>query len=132
MEFVTVACKVPNGLLLEVPGDERRIKLNGSRPLVNDLGREVSNFDIEAGAGLTQVPKDFYDKWKEHYKDYEPLKNQLIISAGDQKATVGEAVAMESVKSKLEPLDPEKIEETHKVQEEEDAADRNKKQRRRG
>ncbi|WP_048996416.1 hypothetical protein [Burkholderia multivorans] len=94
MPFVTVGCKLPNGLHIEVNG--KRVTLNGS-----------NSSNVIGGHGLTQVDAEFFAKWLEDHKDYAPVKAGLIFA--HEKSVNAEAEAKEKAnnKSGLEGIDPE-------------------------
>jgi hypothetical protein len=122
---VTIACKIPNGLLLQVfnmvdhdepvfgggvrvvkravqVGD--RIKVNGP---ARYMGQELPH-DIKGGCGLTYgVDADFWAKWLEQNKTAPYVTNGLIFAQptgkpGDIDAQIKDH---KKLKSGMEPLD---------------------------
>lgn len=97
MSTVIVACKLPNGLVLDLPGVEQRVRLNGSH-----------HRELVAGHGLTEVDEEFWNAWVELHKDFEPLKKELIFAQKRESSAAAKAKEMKGNKSGLEGLDPEK------------------------
>lgn len=96
MSTVTVACKLPNGLILDIPGAPS-VTLKGS-----------SHPDAIAGHGLTEVDAGFWDAWTKLYPDFQPLKKELIFAQGGERSAISKAKERKGEKSGLEGLDPEK------------------------
>ena len=122
-KHVSVACKVPNGLVLRqfksrkenqlvLGGGSREvevfyqtgegIKVNGPKPL-----SAQPNFAMPGGYALTHdVPADLWESWLNANKDSMMVKNKQIFAAASSEAASRMAVEHEEVKSNLEPLDP--------------------------
>ncbi len=96
MSTVTIACKLPNGLILDIPGAPS-ITLNGA-----------NHPDAIAGHGFTDVPADFWEAWTKLYADFQPLKKELIFAQGSERSAVSKAKERKGEKSGLEGLDPDK------------------------
>ncbi|MCG2596566.1 hypothetical protein [Achromobacter insuavis] len=94
MSTVTVACKLPNGLILDIPGAPS-ITLRGA-----------NHPEAIAGHGLTEVPADFWDAWTKLYPDFQPLKQELIFAQGSERGAVAKAKERKNEKTGLEGLDP--------------------------
>ena len=121
-KYVTVACKVPNGLVLRafkmyeeheavMGGGSRKFemartagdpfKVNGPAPM-----SAMPQFDMPGGYALTpNVPADLWAAWLEANKDSAMVKNKLIFATATPEAASKQAKEQESVKSNLEPLD---------------------------
>jgi len=97
MTTVIVACKLPAGLVLDLPGVEKKFVLNGAH-----------HEDAIAGHGMTEVDAGFWEKWCDVYKDFEPLKKELIFAQGGERSAVAKAKERKGEKSGLEGLDPDK------------------------
>ncbi|CUJ66514.1 hypothetical protein NAT65_26045 [Achromobacter xylosoxidans] len=97
MSTVTVACKLPNGLILDIPGAKEPVVLNGA-----------NHPDAIAGHGLTEVPADFWEAWTKLYPDFQPLKKELIFAQGGERSAISKAKERKGEKSGLEGLDPDK------------------------
>lgn len=124
-ETVTVACKLPNGIVLhrEVKKTRPVVVLGGGTRdeayFERVAGSEVVIFGnarpvggehrtrVVAGYALTQgVPKDLWDEWCESKKDLPALKNGLIFAYPSIGEAADAARDNRKVRSGLEPLDP--------------------------
>jgi hypothetical protein len=94
MANITVACKLPNGLILDQDG--KKVVLKGSR-----------DRDAVAGFGLTQVDEGFWSTWTTAYKDFPPLKKGLVFAQAKEASAAAEAKEKKDVKTGLEGLDPQ-------------------------
>ncbi|HDJ1441608.1 TPA: hypothetical protein PPN70_004057 [Serratia rubidaea] len=92
-EQVTVGCKLPNGLVLDVQG--KQVKINGFR------SKEVR---IIGGYGLTSIDKDLWDAWLKVHKNQPYVKNGAIFAQENGNSARAQANEQEKVKSGLEPL----------------------------
>ena len=91
---VTVACKIPNGLHLDLDG--RRITLNGS-----------SSSQIAGGFGLSEdVDKAFFDEWVKRYRDSPAVTGGIVFAYENAADTKARAAEYANLKTGLEPLDP--------------------------
>ncbi|WP_424624448.1 hypothetical protein [Achromobacter marplatensis] len=97
MTTVTVACKLPNGLVLDLPGVEKKFTLNGSH-----------HREAVAGHGMTEVDDEFWAKWSELHKDFEPVKKELVFAQKRKSSAAAKAEEQKGNKSGLEGIDPEK------------------------
>lgn len=124
-ETVTVACKLPNGLLLRLfdmkdqyepaPGGSRLIKLAVERV---DAGRvringfavpygQTPQYEIPGGFALTHnVPKDFFEEWLSQNQQLPAVSKGLIFAAEKRDDAIAEANEKAELKSGLEPVDP--------------------------
>ncbi len=97
-ELITVACKLPQGLVLELGG--KTVNVNGWRN---------SEAKIFSGYGITEnVDKDFFDKWLKVHKNQPYVKNDLIFSQGGKDSAQAKAAELAEIKAGLEPLSQEK------------------------
>jgi hypothetical protein len=101
-EMVTVACKLPHGLHLDLPQgeDNVRVTLNGSNSMrvvgINDK-TNAQRF------GLTGVPKDFYETWLNVVgKQYAPVKAGLIFAHKDARSVEAKAMEHDEIKNGFE------------------------------
>ena len=121
-KYVTVACKVPNGLVLRafkmheehepvMGGGSRKYELartvgdpfrvNGPAPMT-----ALPQFDMPGGYALTaNVPIELWTQWLEANKDSAVVKNKLIFATATPEAASKQAKEQESVRSNLEQLD---------------------------
>ncbi|NTA27404.1 hypothetical protein [Allorhizobium ampelinum] len=125
-DTVTVACKIPNGLILRVFNmveHDEPVMGGGTKTTkrAHQLGQSVTIKGpatpfgqapkvVTAGgyAINTGIDADFWNAWIEQNKDHEAVKSGLIYSMARQDSASKEAESRASVKSGLEPLDPEK------------------------
>ena len=129
--FVTVACKLPNGLLIEeirmeetqemvMGGGTRTVKVavrTGRRVLINGYaaphGRDPrdssgNSIPIASGAALTHnVDKDVWDNWLAANKDSAMVRTGLVFASEKVAEVKAEARANETQRSGLEPMDPQ-------------------------
>jgi hypothetical protein len=126
---VTVACKLPAGLILElwdmqdVPegsptgtrtikkavkktmtGCESSYKLNGS---ALPFGM-VPDFPLPGGYALTTIPAAFWEEWCRQNADADVLLSRNVFAHASQDDTAAQAreQARNKVKSGFEPIDP--------------------------
>jgi hypothetical protein len=123
---VTVACKIPNGIIMRIydmveaiepspmggrtikqarqVGGDIRIK-GATTPTPNTMQYN----QLMHGYGITQnVPKDVWEKWFKDNADSAIVQNKLIFAFDDPNQTFARASKQrrEGVRSGLEPLDP--------------------------
>jgi hypothetical protein len=124
---VIVACKMPHGLILRVFRMEKTyepVMGGGTREV--DIARvygtavrirgntfpygTVPNWQIVGGFAITpNVDKNFWDEWLEQNRELLAVKNRLIFAMPQLDSVVDEAKQMASLKSGLEPLDPQNL-----------------------
>jgi hypothetical protein len=96
-EVVTVGCKLPNGLVLDVEGSQP-IVLNGA-----------NSATVIGGYGLTEnVDKAVFDKWLDQHKDQPYVKNDLVFAQAKTNSAESKAKENADVKSGLEGLPQDK------------------------
>jgi len=118
---VTVACKVPNGLLLRVfkMVPDREVTPTGYRNIeraeqVGDIVRiygpgvpkgETREYSIIGNYALTpNVNKDFFEEWLRQNGGHDAVKAGLIFANGNQSRVSDQAEEQKGVLSGLEPL----------------------------
>jgi hypothetical protein len=95
-ETVSVGCKYPNGLLLEL-GD-KRVEIKGA-----------NSSQIIGGHGITEgVDKAFMDEWMKRYAANDIVKGGHLFINVKTASVVAEAEEKADHKTGLEPLDPKK------------------------
>lgn len=137
-EFVVVACKLPNGLECEVADityediqgskvatkqNVERFWLRGSaQARVLDNNERIGEHpDVIGGYGISQVPKDLWDKWWTMNCDHNgytfpPIKAGLIFAAPRAEATRKMAAERANdIKSGLEPIRPTVVNDSGRV-----------------
>lgn len=93
-QTVTVGCKYPNGLLLELNGVKVAIK-----------GANAAN--IIGGHGITEgVNKEFMEAWLAQYAENDVVKGGHLFIADKAASVAAEATEKADHKTGLEPLDP--------------------------
>lgn len=95
MAQVTVGCKLPNGLHLDVEG--KRTTLNGA-----------NSSRIVGGYGLSEVDKDFWEAWSKAYADSPLVKNGLVFAQGSANSAEAKAREQAEIRSGFERLEPGK------------------------
>jgi hypothetical protein len=110
---VTVACKLPHGLILSVTdqsGMERKHRLNGSRLPYGKDGAQIQRNDVSSGYGLTYgVDSDFFAKWLDENKGARFVKEGLIFAAAKSDSVRDETKDLTAhTRTGLEPIDIEK------------------------
>jgi hypothetical protein len=123
---VTVACKIPNGLILQnhdmVEGFEP-VFGGGSRPIKTAVkvgnpirlvgpsrpfGADPESKRVVGGYALTyNVPKADFEKWMRDNAELDMVKNGLIFSHENSDEAAAKARDMRSTRSGLEPLNTE-------------------------
>lgn len=124
---VTVACKLPNGLILRLfrrtvvlenvlGGGQREVPVfHEQRQMVRLNGwsypqKKGPRQELAGGYGLTPgVPKDFFDAWLEQNKDADYVRNNLVFAMGSTDSARDRAKDQAEVKSGFERLDPNNL-----------------------
>lgn len=127
---VAVACKFPNGIVLQL---SRRVdyveegsggmRINRHRfdkigPRYRVDGPAVPNGqrpkgyqepdEIRGGYAITfNIPQDFFEAWMAENKDNPLVTNGMIFAHTTRDATVGQAKEQEELRSGFEPLTPD-------------------------
>lgn len=123
--FVTVACKIPNGLLLRVfdqieayepvlGGGTRKILESHPRPnmvLIRGPGRAIGEdpkAPISNGFALTHhVDADYFAEWLKQNADLEAVKNGLVYAHEKPEAVSRMTAEREKIASGMEPIVPD-------------------------
>ena len=126
MAYISVACKVPNGIILrtgafvDVPesvlgggvrisrvwqADGKSIELKGpARP----FGGEAKA-PVEGGYALNhQIDSDLWERWLADNKDSPLVTNHIVFAAAKRDAIEGQARDKRDIRSGMEPLNPRK------------------------
>jgi hypothetical protein len=94
-QTVTVGCKLPNGLILEM--GEKRVTLNGA-----------NSSSIVGGHGLTEgVDKEFFDAWMAKNKHLHFVKEGHLFAHEKEVNTKAQAKERAKEKTGLEQLNPD-------------------------
>jgi hypothetical protein len=131
-DTLTVACKIPNGLMLQVfrqetywepllTGGSKEVKLsrpdgwmqklNGpARAPGKDVGHQIIN-----GFGLTHgVDADKFAQWLEQNKDSAFVRKGLVFAASRQTDAIDQTKEHREQVTGLEPIDPNNLPEEFK------------------
>ena len=99
MSTVTVSCKTPNGILMQVGNKE--FKINGWN---NNDSLIITSLEK---VGITHdVPADLWKAWLEQHKDHPLHKNGLIFANASTSTVKAESKERKGTVSGLEALDP--------------------------
>lgn len=106
--LVSVGCKLPNGIKLEL--------LDNSGVVVAEKTlRGVAHDRMKAppllvgGYAFTSIDADFWAAWKEKYKDSPILKEQLVIDHKQEASAKAMAVERSEIRSGKEPINPKTL-----------------------
>lgn len=105
MSQVTVGCKLPHGLVLELPNVKHKVTLKGanSNTIVGLDGK------VQRGTcGFTQVDEQFIGQWLKLYKGTTMVQKELIFVQKTQKDAQAQATEQKDQKTGFEPVNPEK------------------------
>lgn len=97
MANITIGCRLPHGIVLEV-GDK----------LVNIKGLN-SSMIIGADHFANEVDASFWKAWSEANADSRLLSSGALFSASNEKEAKAKAKDLKSVKTGLEPVDPDSM-----------------------
>lgn len=99
---VTVGCKLPHGLHLDLYDTEGNLQ---ARETIVGLNQA----EVVGGHGITMgVPKAHFDEWMRRNKNSAAVKNELIFAHESAQNTIAQANANAKNKSGFEGLDPAK------------------------
>jgi hypothetical protein len=95
-QTVTVGCKLPHGLHLDLSG--KRVTLVGA-----------NSSSLIGGHGITEgVDKEFFERWMKTFRDSAFVKNGLIFAHDNANNTKAEAKEKADNETGFEGLDPKK------------------------
>jgi hypothetical protein len=124
---VTVACKIPNGIRLQLSvsekmhepvmgGGHRNVEIwKKSGPIYDVLGPAVPfgavpKFQMEGGYRLTfGIPIEFWEKWRAQNADADFVRNGLIFAHESMDNLTDECIDNQELLSGLEPLNPKRL-----------------------
>lgn len=98
MSQITVCCKLPFGLHMDV--GNQRVTLNGA-----NSAQIVDSHGVKTG--LTQVDKGFFDAWLGIHKDAAFVKNGAIFASDSAGRARAEASERRDEKTGFEGLNPD-------------------------
>lgn len=97
-DLVTVMCKLPKGLRIQVPGTDVTIDLHGSH----------SAYSL-AGHGRTHVQRAHWDAVVAFYTLHPGAKwfhDELVFAMPDSDSAIDKAQEREKIESGFDPIDP--------------------------
>ena len=102
---VFVYCKIPNGYHLTVKGNDgldHTIRINGPANKKGNIPDKL----IVLGCGVTEIPKDHWEAWRDSHLKLPAVMNGQIFSA--EKESTGKDIAKErkSLLTGLEAINP--------------------------
>ena len=100
MATVTIGCRLPNGLIIELEG-KPPVKLNGQNSAQANSPIIMLS---PADCGYTEVDADFWQAWKTAYKGYQPLESQAIFEAKNSSDAKAIHREIKNEKTGLEPM----------------------------
>ena len=86
-----------SGKPIKIPRPDTRVRLNGA-----NSGR------IVGGYGMTQVDAEFWAEWMKTHKDFPPVKSGAVKAQPTRERAMAQAMDEKDLKTKLEPIDPDK------------------------
>lgn len=114
---LTIGCKLPSGLLMQLgnpqDGNYAEVQLNGANQ-GDYIGRnEAGKIFIpktENGYGLTQVDSEFFNKWRAKFKVNAErwLKEGILFVVEDKASAQAAAADGSDVRTGFEQIDPDK------------------------
>lgn len=97
-DFVKVACKLPQGLDVQIPGMREHVRLHG-----------LNSRFVVAGYGMTDVKVDLWAKVEEHYADAKWLVGGNVFAMPNAASARDKALdEHDDIKSGFEQIDPNK------------------------
>lgn len=112
--IVVIGCRHPCGIILDQidnSGRKVEVKLNGQNS--TQEGRDIILLTPN-DYGVTDVDAEFWNKWKEEYKDFAPLKTGMIFEAKDDREAKAIHRELKDEKTGHEPM-PQSVEEIKKA-----------------
>lgn len=112
---VSVGCKLPSGLTIQLERLEETVTADGVRlkryiPVGEPVTLKGSNSSaVIGGYGITDdVDGAMFAAWLESHADYEPVRQGLIFAQSTPARAADEAKEKTKITSGFEPIDPEK------------------------
>lgn len=99
MSTVTISCKTPNGILMQVGKVQQKIKGWNDEERVIITSLEKVGITEEVDAGL-------WKSWLEQHKNHPLVVNGLIFANESTNKVKAESKERKGVKSGAEPIDP--------------------------
>ncbi len=110
MNTVIVACKIPNGLILEMGAEGsdnyQRVVLNGPNSRHPDSPLVKTAAEVAGGYGLTTVDEKFMAGWLKKHSWLPAVKNGMVFIQPDLVEAQAKALDTADNRSGLERLNP--------------------------
>jgi hypothetical protein len=98
---VTVGCKLPHGLILDLtePGKpQRRYRIRGK-----------NSATVIGGYGITEgVPRDLWEEWVKRHAALDIVRKEFVFALADTASTRDKAKERAELKTGFEEIDPTK------------------------
>lgn len=113
-EQVLIGCKLPHGLIMEIPepGDMLRPRPVGKRVILKGANSLRTNPNAAQGTfpyAVTSVDKEFWEAWLERHKDRPFITNELVFVAKNEadaksmgRERIGERTGMEALNLEID------------------------------
>jgi len=100
-ETVTVGCKLPHGIHMDIITDtgKKRVTLRG-----NNSSNVIGGFGINPG-----VSKEFFDKWMSENQNLKAVKDGLIWAYKSEEGARKKALEEAEKRHGMEKIDPKKL-----------------------
>jgi hypothetical protein len=105
---VHVACKLPNGLVLQL---QKRADDDKTSIAVGDqiVLKGAQQAHLIGGYGITEVAADFWEAWLKQNQEYGPVRLGLIFAEGSRERAEAKAKERKHVLTGLEGIPPERL-----------------------
>jgi hypothetical protein len=100
MATVTVGCRLPNGLVLQV--GEQKVEIAGQ-----NSGMGGALYLTPAMCGYTDVDESFWAAWLKDHADQEYVKNGAVFAESNQSRAKAKQKDLKDTKTGLEGVDQE-------------------------
>jgi hypothetical protein len=125
-ETVVVACKLPNGIVLQLCKKEQATEQTPSGPRTVEIGVKSGDKYVVRGASIpwgttpkylmvggyaltSGIPREFWDEWLRQNDDNDFVKRGLVFAHVAMEDTEAHAMEGEKVSTGLEPIDPNRL-----------------------
>jgi hypothetical protein len=116
-DYVTVACKLPNGLIIPLEGRAQPVRLHGTHSPYARFGFGMT--EVEA-AVWDQILKQYGDRMGTNRDGDKAVKtpkaawlaNGIVFAHSDTRSTNSEAKEKEGLRVGFEPIDPKNLDAT--------------------
>lgn len=110
-EIVMVACKLPNGVHLDIQtkeGGRKRVTVQGSAQKVGTDVKAPGDMKVLVGGyALTPVPKEHWDEWLKLNSKLSIVTGNMIFAQPNKASAESKAKEQGEIRSGFEPLVPD-------------------------